>query len=117
MHARTTLSCVPGRVRRLSTSFRSRAKAGHPKIDIHGLESSRATFRGVRQMTAGDVREKRAERSCRRRRQSVAAKKLGGGETAREQTDRGRFHIAFDARDLAREAQAPIGCQPQSLVE
>ena len=41
------------------------------------------------------------------------AQPLGGGEAAGQQADGGALHIALDAGDLAGEAQARVGLQPQ----
>ena len=48
---------------------------------------------------------------------STLAEPLGGGEAAGEQADRGRFHIALAAGDLAGEAQPRLGLEPQRRVE
>ena len=76
-----------------------------------------AALRRIRQMAAGYMSKKRAERGRWRRRQGVASKKLGGGETSCQQARSRHFHISLDACDLARETQTRIGFQPQALIK
>src|SRR5512135_1324651 len=68
-------------------------------------------------MTARDVREKRSERGCWRRRRWLVSGKRRGGEPSREQADRGGFHISLDASNLAGETQTRIGFQSQPVIE
>ena len=71
----------------------------------------------VLDVAAGDVGEQRAVRRGRRRRHEQLAEPLGGGEAAGEQPDRGGFHIALAAGDLAGKAQPRLGLEPQRRVE
>ena len=67
-----------------------------PEIDIHRLEIPVA-----RNMSAGNVAEKRAERGFRRWRLGRAAGHFLGDEPPGEEADGGALDIAFDASDLA----------------
>ena len=47
----------------------------------------------------------------------LVAQNLGGGEASGQKTDRGAFHIAFHAGDLARKTQMRRSLQPQGPIE
>ncbi len=62
--------------------------------------------------------QQRAQRRFDRRRgRRRLAGELGGGEAAREQTDRGALDIAFAAGDLAGEADVRARLEPERRVE
>src|SRR5271163_4174836 len=85
------------------------------EINVHRLERARAGVDRV-DVAAGDVVQERADRRCWRRGLEIEAKPLGGGEPAGDQADRGAFDIALAAGDLAGEAQARRGLEPQPGV-
>ena len=66
---------------------------------------------------AGNVREQGAMRRGRRRRIERFAAPLGRGKAAGEEADGRGFHIALAAGDLAGEAPARIGLEPQRFIE
>ena len=70
----------------------------------------------VSDMAAGDVAEERAERG-RRRRRGGARPAFRGREAAGQEPDGGDFDITLDAGDLAGEAQARLGLEPELAVE
>ncbi len=82
------------------------------KIDVHRLERGRTGIDGI-DVAAGDVAEQGAVRRGDRRRCDGLAPALGGGKACGQQSDRGGFDIAFAAGDLAGEAPARIGFEPQ----
>src|SRR5690606_15754355 len=69
------------------------------EVYVHRLKA-----RALGEMPARDMREQRAQRRRLRRRREFPAKSGRGGETAGEQPDRRRFHIALHAGHLAGEA-------------
>src|SRR5712691_11269496 len=68
-------------------------------------------------MAAGDVGEERAVGGRGRRWRQQLAAALGRREAPGEEPDRGRFHVALAAGDLAGEAQPRRGFEPQGRVE
>ena len=86
-----------------------RQRREQPEIDVHRLERARTGIDRL-DMVAGDVgRAARHARWSRGGGDDRLAAPLGRGEAAGEQADRGRFHIALAAGDLAGEAQPRRG--------
>src|SRR5262245_40342265 len=68
-------------------------------------------------MAAGDVIDQRAMGGGGRRQRRRRAVALGGREAPGQKSDRGGFHIAFAAGDLAGKTQPRLGLEPQGRVE
>src|SRR5262249_60672831 len=96
-----------------------RERRKEAEIDVHRLVRARAGRFGAADgfhMAAGDMREQRAMRRGRRRRE-IMAEPFGGREATRDEPDGGGFHVALAAGDLTGKAQARLGIEPQNAIE